>query len=192
MPEEEKKEEQTPESQAGPETQGNPGAPESDGASTPEDLQVIKAELEEERKAKAAAEAALAEKDSLITDLQNQLTEAKQLSDALHEKGEAAATQLDQLREAHTHAVARYLDAVKLANPTLPGDVITGDTIEAIDASLQKATTIAGAVKASLEAQAKEAKVPAGAPPRGEISLDGLSPKEKIIAGIQQKQGGTS
>jgi hypothetical protein len=185
MPEEEKKEEQTPESQAGPETQGNPGAPESNGASTPEDLQVIKAELEAERQAKTAAEAALAEKDATIADLQAKLT-------AANDAGQAAAAELTQAKEAHSNAVNKYLAVVKAANPTIPGDVITGDTIEAIDASLAKATTIAGAVKASLEAQAKEAKVPAGAPPRGEISLDGLSPKEKIIAGILQKQGGTS
>jgi hypothetical protein len=42
-----------------------------------------------------------------------------------------------------------------------------------------------------MEAQAREAKVPAGAPPRGEISLEGLSPKEKIAAGIKKIKGGT-
>jgi len=87
--------------------------------------------------------------------------------------------------------VAKYLEAVKTANPTIPADVIAGSSIEEIDASLARATTIAGAVKANLEAQAKEAKVPAGAPPRTEINLEGLSPREKIAAGIQQK-GGTS
>jgi hypothetical protein len=54
---------------------------------------------------------------------------------------------------------------------------------------VKKAKAIANAVKANLEAQAKEAKVPAGAPTRGEISLEGLSPREKIAAGIQQKGG---
>jgi hypothetical protein len=181
-----------PESTPNPEEKKEPqeepgqgaGAPESNGAPTEGGLEVIKAELEEERQAKAAAEAALAEKDALISDLQNQLSEAKRASEAL-------TTELTNAKDAHTKAVSKYLDAVKLANRTLPGDVIAGSTIEEIDASLQKASAIAGAVKASLEAQAKEARVPAGAPTRGEISLEGLSPREKIIAGIQQK-GGTS
>ena len=180
---EEKKEEETQET---PETQGTPGnpggAPESDGASSAAALEAIKAELEEERQAKTAAETALAEKDALISDLQAQLAHATQGSDA-------TTAELTQVKDAHTRAVAKYLDAVKLANPTIPGEVIAGDTIEAIDTSVAKATAIAGAVKASLEAQAKETRVPAGAPPRGEIAIEGLSPKEKIAAGIKQKGG---
>jgi hypothetical protein len=152
---------------------------------TPEDLEAIKAQLEEEKKAKAAAEAAAAEKDTRIAALESELSEAKTGS-------EAAAAELAQVKEAHGQAVAKYLDAVRAANPTIPQDIITGDTIEDIEASLAKATTIAESVKANLEAQAKEAKVPAGAPTRTEISVEGLSPREKIAAGIQQKQGGTS
>jgi len=165
-------------------------------APAPEDLEAIKAQLEEEKRAKAADEAALAEKDARIAELQAEgealraersnlqasLSEAKQGS-------EAAAAELAQVKEANAQAVAKYLGAARLANPTIPQDIIAGATIEEIDASLAKATTIANAVKANLEAQAKEAKVPAGAPTRGEISLEGLSPREKIAAGIQQKGG---
>ena len=150
--------------------------------STSEGLEAIKAELEEEKKAKAAAEASLAEKGTLIADLQAQLSEARS-------GFESTTAELASVKGAHAQAVSKYLDAVRLANPTIPQDVITGDTIEDIDASLAKVTTIAESVKASLEARAKEAKVPAGAPPRGEISLEGLSPREKIAAGIQQKGG---
>jgi len=170
MPEDEKKE--TKETQEPPE---NPNE-----VSTPEDLEAIKAELEEEKKAKAAAEAALAEKDARIAELEASLSEAKQGS-------EAAAAELASVKEANAQAVAKYIDAIRAANPTIPQDIIAGDAIEEIDASVEKAQSIASAVKASLEAQAKEAKVPAGAPARGEISLEGLSPREKIAAGIQQK-----
>jgi predicted nucleic acid-binding Zn-ribbon protein len=156
------------------ETQNTPETPE-----TPETLEAIQVELEEERKAKAAAEASLAEKDTLIADLQAQLSEARS-------GFESTTAELAQVKEAHAQAASKYLDAVRLANPTIPQDIIAGDNIEAIDASVQKAAAIATAVKANLEAQAKEARVPAGAPPRGEISLEGLSPREKIAAGIQQ------
>jgi len=159
-------------------------APEPNGAPTAADLEQIKAQLDEERKAKAAAEAALANRDKRILELQASVSVVQQA-------GDTALAELTQVKDAHTKAVARYLDAVKLANPTLPGDVIAGSTIEEIDASLAKATAIAGAVKAGLEAEARKARVPAGAPTRSEISLEGLSPREKIAAGIASK-GGTS
>jgi len=158
-------------------------APEPNGAPTAADLEQIKAQLEEERKAKAAAQAALADRDKRITELQASVSVVQQAA-------ETAGAEITQLKEAHTKAVARYLDAVKLANPALPGDVIAGSTIEEIDASVAKATAIAGAVKTGLEAEAKKARVPAGAPTRTEISLEGLSPREKIAAGIQHKGGG--
>jgi len=167
------------------ETQETPALSEVEGTnevSTPGDLEAITAQLEEEKKAKAAAEAALAEKDNRIGDLEAQLSEVQ--------RGfESTTAELNQVKEAHAQAVTKYLDAVRAANPTIPRDIIAGGTIEDIDASVEKAQSIAGAVRQSLEAEAKEAKVPAGAPARGEISLEGLSPREKIAAGIQQKGG---
>jgi septal ring factor EnvC (AmiA/AmiB activator) len=181
MPEEQKPQEQNPESR----TQN----PEPNGAPVTDDLATIKAELEEERKKKIEIETEIAKKDKTIAELEKALSEAKQGSEALLQKGEALTADLNKLKDAHTKAVAKYLTAVKTANPTIPADVITGSTIDEIDATLAKALTIATAVKASLEAQAKEAKVPAGAPTRGGISLDALSPREKIAAGLQQKRG---
>ena len=166
------------------ETQATQATQETNEVSTPEALEVIKAQLEEEKKAKAAAEASLAEKDARIAELEASLSEAKQGS-------EAVVAELTQLKEAHGQAIAKYLGAVRLSNPTIPQDIIAGDTIEEIDASVGKATSIAESVRANLEAQARATKVPAGAPTRSEISVEGLSPREKIAAGIQQK-GGTS
>ena len=152
----------------------------SNGASGPQELDAIKAQLEEEKAARAAVQASLAGKDQRIAQLEASLSEAKQGS-------EAVAAELTQLKAAHGKAVAKYLGAVRLANPAIPQDVITGATIEDIDASLTRAASIAESVKASLEAQARQTRVPAGAPQRGEISLDALSPREKIAAGIKQK-----
>jgi chromosome segregation ATPase len=172
----------------------NPGeTPETlancNGVSTPEDLEAIKAQLMEEKQAKATAEASLAERDARIAELraersnlQASLGEAQKVVESLRAEGAA-------ISEARDQAVGKYLAAVRLANPAIPQDIITGDTIAEIDTSLAKATSIAASVKASLEAQAKEARVPAGAPPRTEIPLEGLSPREKIVAGIQQKGG---
>jgi SepF-like predicted cell division protein (DUF552 family) len=149
---------------------------------TAETTEAIKAELEEERKARTATEASLAEKDIRIAALESELSEAKQGS-------EAVAAELAQVKETHGRAVAKYLDAVRIANPAIPRDIIAGGTIEEIDDSLAKAAAIAESVKASLEAQARGTRVPAGAPPRGEISVEGLTPREKIAAGIMSLRG---
>ena len=156
---------------------------------TPETMEAIKAQLDEEKKARAADEASLAEKDDRIAELRAERSNLLASLSEAQQGSTVAADELAQVKEANARAVAKYLDAVRLANPTIPQDIIAGGTIEEIDASVQKATAIAESVKASLEAQAKEAKVPAGAPTRGEISIEGLSPREKIATGIQQKGG---
>jgi hypothetical protein len=153
-------------------------------APEPEDLEAIKAQLEEERKAKAAVDAALVDKDNRIAELEAKTAEMQSLLDD-------GLKNMVALEDTNSRLTEKYLEAVRSANPTIPQDVIVGDTIEDIDAALAKAVTIAESVKSSLEAQAKETRVPAGAPTRTEISTEGLSPREKIAAGIQQK-GGTS
>lgn len=163
MPEELENNEETPE------TPGTNNVP------TEDELEVIKAELEAER-------TALAEKDTRIAELEAQLNEVTTAR-------EAFAAQLYEASDAHTQAVARYLEAVKAANPAIPQDVITGDTIDAIDASLGKALTIAEAVKANLAAEAQNTRVPAGAPTRA-VNLEGLTADELIRLGISQ--GGNS
>ncbi len=148
----------------------------------PDDLEAISGQLEEERQAKAAVEATLAERDTRIAELETQLNEAATAR-------ESFASQLYDANEAHTQAVAKYLEAVKAANPAIPQDVITGESIEAIDASVQQATAIAEAVKANLATEAKNVKVPAGAPSRA-VNIDGLDPRDKITLGLSQQKGG--
>jgi septal ring factor EnvC (AmiA/AmiB activator) len=193
MPEEEKKEVQEPQDNPGAAPESNPDEIGANGPSNAEDLvptsrdlEAVKAELEEEKKAIVDAQALLSQRDARIAELEAQLSEVLTLSETKGKELEATAAELASAKEAHSKAVSKYLDAVKMANSHLPPDVIAGSTIEEIDASVAKALSIANAVKANLEAQAKEAKVPAGAPARGEISLEGLSPREKIAAGIQQ------
>jgi chromosome segregation ATPase len=166
--------------------------------STPEELEAITAQLEEEKKAKAAAEAALAEKDARIAELQAEgealRAERSNLQASLSEArqgSEAAAAELASIKEAKDQAVAKYLSMAEAFNPAVPEGIIAGETIEEIDASVEKGRAIVESVKKAMEAEASRAKVPAGAPARGEISLEGLSPREKIATGIQQK-GGTS
>ena len=173
------------ETQETEETQQTQATQQTNGVSTPEDLEAIKAQLQAEGEALRAErsnlEAAMAEKDARIAALEASLSEAQQSAESLRAEGAA-------ISEARDQAVARYLDAVRLANPAIPPDTIAGGTIEDIDASVQKARSIAESVRANLETQAKETRVPAGAPPRTEISVEGLSPREKIALGISRKE----
>ena len=148
-------------------------------ASTPEDVAAIKAQLGEEQKAKAALEQAISEKDAKLAELETSLSEAKKESEAI-----TAA-----LKEARDQAVSKYRDMAKALNPTIPQDIIAGETIEEIDASIEKGKALVASVKQYLESEASKAKVPAGAPTRGAISVEGMTPKEKIAYGIQQKGG---
>jgi septal ring factor EnvC (AmiA/AmiB activator) len=157
-----------------------------DKASTPEDVTAIKAQLDEEQKAKSALEQALvardeaiSEKDARLAELETALSEAKKESEAL----------TASLKEARDQTVTKYLTIAKTLNPTIPQDIIVGETIEEIDRSIEKGKALVASVTQYLESEASKAKVPAGAPTRGTISFEGMSPKEKIAYGIQQKGG---
>jgi chromosome segregation ATPase len=147
-----------------------------------EDLEAIRLQLQEEQEARAAARSSLEEKEKRIAELEASLREARQGS-------EASAAELARVEVARDQAVAKYLDMARALNPTIPEGIIAGETIEEIDASVDKGKAIVEAVKEAVEAEAREAKVPAGAPTRGSINLEGLSAREKIALGIQQKGG---
>jgi len=154
-----------------------------DKAPTAEDIAAVKAQLEEEQKAKTTLEEAMAEKDAKLAELEAALSEAKQGS-------EASATELASVKEARDEAVSKYLGMAKASNPQVPQDIISGETIAEIDASVEKGKGLVSAVKKTLESETAAAKVPAGAPTRGETT-EGMSNKDMIAAGLRQK-GGTS
>jgi len=159
------------------------------GASTPDELDVIKAELEEEKALRAAVEQSLDEKDARIAQLE---AEINQVTDTLNGKTgelEEAATRLSNVSPVLSGAVSKYLEVTRTSNPTVPAEIITGDTIEEIDLSLEKGIGIVATVKKSIESEAAAGIVPAGAPERGEIGLEGMTARDKIAAGIKPKGG---
>ena len=119
-------------------------------------------------------EQAIADKDSQINNLKQSLAESdeqrKHLSDSL------------------AQAIDSYKALVISANPEVPAELISGDTIKAIDESLVKAKDLVSKVRQGLEAEAMQARFPSGAPVRTPPDLSALSPKEKI----QYAMGGFS
>ena len=155
--------------------------------SAADELAAITAQLDEEKKAKAALEETLAGKDTKIAAFEAQVAEFTTQLEGKTRELEASAAELVTVNQAKGEAVAKYLEMAKSLNPTIPEGIIAGETIEEINESTNKGKAIVEAVRKTMEAEAAGTKVPVGAPTRGEISLEGLSPREKIAAGIQQK-----
>jgi len=85
-------------------------------------------------------------------------------------------------------AVASYKNRVLELNPEIAGELIAGETIEAVNDSLEKAISLVGRVKKSVEKEIANIKVPAGAPGRRAADLSALSPREKIQYAIGGKK----
>ena len=155
--------------------------------SAADELAAIKAQLEEEKTARAALEEDKVVKDTRIAELEAHVIEFTTQLEGKTKELETSTAELAAASQAKGEAVGHYLDMAKALNPTIPEGIIVGGTIEEIDQAVEKGKAIVEAVKKTMEAEAAGTKVPAGAPTRGEISLEGLSPREKIAAGIQQK-----
>ncbi len=119
-------------------------------------------------------EQAVAGKDSAIADL-------KQTRDELEER-------LTTLNNSLAKAVASYKAMVVQANPEVIEELISGDTVESINESLEKAKDLVSRVRQGVEAEISLAKVPAGAPERTSPDLSALSPREKIQYAIGGKR----
>lgn len=117
-----------------------------------------------------------------------------ELEALLAQKNEELATASARLSELETvvveskerlaQAASSYKALVVKLNPGVLEELVTGDTIDDINASLEKARGIVGRVRQGLEAEIVSARVPAGAPERGPVDLGALSPREKIQYGI--------
>jgi|GEM_PF-2833047 len=164
------------------------------------ELETLKGELEAKgtrdtlREEIGGLEAAVAEREAKLGEVQGQLTALTESVAGKDEKLRAAGAGEDALREeigglmakleaatgGLASAVQSYRALVLEANPAVPGELITGESIEEISGSLEKAKSIVGKVKEGLAAEAKAVTVPAGAPARTEPDLSSLSSTEKI------------
>jgi hypothetical protein len=73
------------------------------------------------------------------------------------------------------------------AEPALPAEMITGDTLDAVDASVIAAREVVGRIRVHMESQASAARVPAGAPQRAAPDVSTMSPQQKIRHGLEQR-----
>jgi predicted RNase H-like nuclease (RuvC/YqgF family) len=134
------------------------------------ELEQLAAQKDKELSAKdertLALEQVIADKDNEIASLKQSVAESEE--------------QLNQMTEHLSQAVSNYKSMVIEANPEVPPELITGDTIDAVNDSLAKAKTLVNKVRQGLEAEVIKARVPAGAPVRTLPDFSALSAREKI------------
>jgi len=94
--------------------------------------------------------------------------------------------ELSTAREQVREASARYREALLSASPEVPADMVLGESVEEVEASLTAARQTVAQVRQHLESQAQAGRVPAGAPPRQAPDLSALTPEEKIRMGLER------
>jgi hypothetical protein len=112
-----------------------------------------------------------------LTGLENALNEARKSL-------EARTGDYDRLKAALADTVSAYRKLAVSSSPLYSDDMISGSTVEEIDASIKKVNGLVKKMRSTLEAELKDLTIPAGAPERSAPDLSGLSPREKIKQGI--------
>lgn len=125
-------------------------------------------------------------------------TEPQRSEDAAAGQLQPKAAQLEQslslkdaevaaLKDSLAGAVSKYRLAVLAAAPGVPEELVTGETVDEIDASLEAARGIVSRIRQDLEAEVAARSIPAGAPPRGSHDASALSPGEKIAHALARQ-----
>lgn len=122
----------------------------------------------------------LAKVNACIAELEESLVTKDSDIAALEQAQVELEERLSTAGESLADATASYKAVVIETNPGVMEELISGDTIEAINESLKKAKDLVGKVRQGLETEISLTRVPAGAPERRAPDLSALSPSEKI------------
>lgn len=159
-----------------------------------EQVSALQADVERLQQRLAESEALAAERAADLTATRQRLTEAEAVVTQYEAAASGRDAEIATLREAITladglgrEAGRRYRELLLRSEPDLPANLVTGDTVDEIEASAERARQTVLEVRQRFEEQARATRVPAGAPPRGSLDLASLSPAEKIRAGLQQQ-----
>jgi len=144
-----------------------------DEAVSPERANEIEHLLAQKDEELALANARIAELEEALSDKDGDIAVLEQLKTEL--EGE-----LSNLNGSLAEAVTNYKTMVIQTNPEVMEELISGDNIEAINESLEKAKSLISRVRQGLETEISLTRVPAGAPERRAPDLSALSPSEKI------------
>lgn len=130
--------------------------------------------------ASAAAQQSALDADALREALQRAQDDSASETATLRTQVEDAAAR------AH-NAASRYRDLMLRLEPGLPEELVGGETVDEIDASITTARAIAASVRARITEQSESARAPAGAPSRAAQDLSALTPAQKIAYGLAHR-----
>ncbi len=128
----------------------------------------------------AELEGLLAQKDEKLNVANSRINELEQAVATLDKKLADTSNTLSQ-------AITSYKSLAIKSNPGVD-ELISGNSIEEINASVEKAKALVFRVRQGIEEEATRIKVPAGAPQRKPFDLSALSPREKIKYAIGGKR----
>jgi hypothetical protein len=142
----------------------------------------------------AGALQAVAEKNARIGALEAEVQ-------ALQAAGETLVANLDEAKKAAAAAenrgtefqgiaLAKYREALIEGHPDIPSQLIHGSSIEELYSSVDAGKEVVAQIREGLREEVGAVVVPAGSPERSGIKLEGMSAREKIAAGINNKEGG--
>ena len=153
-----------------------------------DELEATRDELEGLKQEKEALARELESKDATIAELEQALASKDSEIVTLKEAIVESDQKMTEINNTLAQAVASYKALVVETNPGVLAELITGDTIETVNESLENARALVDRVKQGMEAEASRTKVPAGAPQRTPLDLSVLSPREKIQYAIGGKR----
>jgi len=150
-------------------------------------VEALRAEVMHWQGEAARADARAAEAFAESEALREQLRVAIEASVRASEDVKSLQAKLTAAGERERTGVARYRELVLQAEPSLPADLVAGDSIDAIEQSRAAAREVVGRVRAQIEEQAQGARVPAGAPVRSAPDVSSMTPEEKIRYGLSRR-----
>ncbi len=153
-----------------------------------EELMAAQAEVERLELASADREARAAHLEGQLSELRQELGQSQSAVEARGQELDGAREQVETLRSQVRSSAQRYREAALLQSPELPGELVTGETVEEVDEAIERARATVSKVRGHLESQAQAGRVPIGAPARSGPDLSAMSAEEKIRFGLQQKE----
>jgi hypothetical protein len=150
-----------------------------------EEIAALQEELAEARAELERIEAEAADREARAGHFESELAQAR--NDIARLESEASSREAT-LAEQGRASAARYRELALAQAPELPTDLVAGDSIDEVEASLERARETVANVRRLIESEAQASRVPAGAPERGAPDSSGLSAEEKIRAGLSSRQ----
>jgi len=144
------------------------------------ELETAGQELEQAQQENKALLQRIVAKDSDIGRLEKELAERNLELETVKLTVTNAEKKLEEGEKILAQAIAGYKSVITEVNPEIPPELVTGDTIDAVNQSVANAMALVDRIKQGIEEDNSKTRVPLGAPQRSPLDVSALSAREKI------------